>query len=147
MWGFKFGFQGLTPGQPEPIRLTPDSVKDIHQFGGTILGTSRGPQKAEVMVQTLVDRKVDILFCLGGDGTQRGSHAIAQEIQRRQLQISVIGIGKTIDNDLLYVDRSFGFETAVQLSQTALLAAHEEARSTQNGIGTFLNNNYCIENG
>jgi 6-phosphofructokinase 1 len=87
------------------------------------------------MVDTLIQRKVNILFCIGGDGTQRGAHTIVQEIQRRQLQISVIGIGKTIDNDLLFVDKSFGFETAVELSQNAIVAAHEEARSSFNGIG------------
>jgi 6-phosphofructokinase 1 len=87
------------------------------------------------MVDFLNDRKIDIIFCIGGDGTQKGAHAIAAEVSKRDLRISVIGIGKTIDNDLLFVDKSFGFETAIQLSQQAIVAAHEEARSAYNGIG------------
>lgn len=133
--GFKYGFLGMVPGKVEPVNLTPEFVKDIHQFGGTILGTSRGPQDPKVMVDFLVSKDVDILFCIGGDGTQKGAHAIAQEIQKRNIVLSVVGIGKTIDNDLLYLDKSFGFETAVQLSQQAIITAHEEARSVQNGIG------------
>lgn len=119
----------------EPIELTPSCVRDIHQFGGTILGTSRGPQDTKVMVDYLVSKEINLLFALGGDGTQKGAHALAEEIQRRNLKISIVGIGKTIDNDLLYVDRSFGFETAVTLAQSALISAHEEARSCHNGIG------------
>lgn len=134
--GFRYGYLGLTSkSQTEPILLNPELVKDIHQFGGTILGTSRGPQDPGEMVNYLVEKSVNILFCIGGDGTQKGAHALAKEIKRRNLHISIIGIGKTIDNDLLYLDRSFGFQTAVQLSQQAIITAHEEARSAKNGIG------------
>ena len=132
--GFKYGYKGLTGAVPS-IKLTPDFVKDIHQFGGTILGTSRGPQDAKVMADYLMSQKVNILFCIGGDGTMKGCHLLANEFLARDAKVSVIGIGKTIDNDLLYLDRSFGFETAVDLSQQAIITAHEEARSTENGIG------------
>jgi 6-phosphofructokinase 1 len=134
--GFKYGYLGLTPqSNIKPVDLTPDYVKDIHQFGGTILGTSRGPQEPSVMLDYLIQCGVDVLFCIGGDGTQKGAHAIALEAAKRNVLISVIGIGKTIDNDLLYLDKSFGFDTAVQLAQQAIIAAHEEARAVQNGIG------------
>lgn len=133
--GFRYGFQGLVPGKSISINLTPQLVKDIHLFGGTILGTSRGPQDPKIMVDFLCEQKIDILFCIGGDGTQKGAHSIANEIISRDLKISVVGVGKTIDNDLLFIDKSFGFETAIQLSQQSIIAAHEEARSAHNGIG------------
>ena len=132
--GFKYGFKGLTGAVPY-IQLTPDFVKDVHNFGGTLLGTSRGPQSEKVMADYLLSEKIDILFCIGGDGTMKGTHALATEMSSRQAHVSIIGIGKTIDNDILYLDRSFGFETAVGLSQHAIIAAHEESRSTENGIG------------
>ena len=135
IYGFRSGYQGMTPGGTPPLQLTPEYVKDIHQFGGTILGTSRGPQDPAVMASYLQSLKVDMVFCIGGDGTQRGALHLANELDRRGATVSVIGIGKTIDNDLLYVDRSFGFDTAVDLSQRALITCHEEARSTRNGIG------------
>lgn len=132
--GFKYGYEGLTPDGIN-VKLTPEGVKDIHQSGGTILGTSRGPQDPKAMVDHLQALGVNMLFPIGGDGTQKGGHAISTEALRRGLDISVVGVGKTIDNDLLFVDKSFGFETAVSLSQLALISAHEEARSARNGIG------------
>ena len=135
--GFRFGFAGLDPsaGGPEPIPLGPDEVRNIHTFGGTMLGTSRGRHDPKVMVDTLVSRGIDILFAIGGDGTMRGAHAIAQEVARRGEQISVVGVPKTIDNDIAFVDKTFGFETAVAMARTAIDAAHTEALSVMNGIG------------
>jgi 6-phosphofructokinase 1 len=110
-------------------------VSRIHEYGGTILGSSRGNQDIGEMVDTLDRMNLGILFAVGGDGTLRGAQAIAEEIQRRGLKISVIGIPKTIDNDISYVERSFGFETAVSEAVKAIDAAHTEAKGARNGIG------------
>lgn len=134
--GIRYGYEGLAPicGH-QPMALTPDVVEDIHEHGGTILGSSRGPQPPEVMVDFLVDRGIDILFTVGGDGTQRGALDIADEVARRGLDIAVVGVPKTIDNDIALVDRTFGFETAVAMSQAPIQAAHMEAKGRYNGVG------------
>ena len=134
--GFRYGYAGLSTHPPAlPLMLEPDAVDDIHEDGGTLLGSSRGAQDPAEMVDTLVSWKVSILFTVGGDGTQRGASKIAAEIKRRNLPISVIGIPKTIDNDLEWIDRSFGFLTAVEEARPAIIAAHAEARGTPNGVG------------
>ena len=134
--GFRYGFAGLAADKlAEPVLLDLDDVKDAHRHGGTMLGTSRGPQETAEMLDTLSAWQVDILFCIGGDGTLRGAAAIAGEIASRGLPISVIGIPKTIDNDLLWSQRSFGFMTAVEAAGTVVDAAHTEATGTYNGIG------------
>lgn len=134
--GIRFGYQGLNPdkGRP-PIELTCEAVEGIHHQGGTMLGTSRGPQEPRVTVDFLEHRGIDILFCIGGDGTQRGAHAIAQEVRRRDAAISVIGIPKTIDNDIKFCYRTFGFFTAVAEAEKVIDRAHVEARSVQGGVG------------
>lgn len=134
--GIRYGYQGLSPQSSEPpLRLTMDLVEDIHEEGGTLLGSSRGAVEPQVMVDFLVAQGIDILFCVGGDGTQRGAHAIAEEIARRGLKIAVVGIPKTIDNDIEFCDRTFGFTTAVAAAQQVLSCAHVEARGARNGIG------------
>ncbi len=136
VFGFPFGYEGLTYRHGHtPIELTPEMVEDIHREGGTILGSSRGPQDVSEMVDTLEQMNVSILFTIGGDGAMNGSQAISEEIWRRSLKISIIGIPKTIDNDISYVDVSFGFETAVSESRTSIYAAHTEAVGARNGIG------------
>jgi len=134
--GFCYGFASLArePRQA-PIELTADMVESIHEHGGTILGSSRGPQDVVEMVDALERRGVDILFTLGGDGTLRGAAVLAQEITRRGLPIAVVGIPKTIDNDLAWTVRTFGFSTAVEAARHAILAAHAEARGAWNGVG------------
>ena len=87
------------------------------------------------MVDTLVEQHIDILFTLGGDGTQRGAEEIYKEITRRGLKIAVIGVPKTIDNDILYIARTFGFDTAVEEARNAITCANAEAESARNGIG------------
>jgi 6-phosphofructokinase 1 len=136
VWGIRYGFRGLNPavGDP-PIRLTLEMVEHIHQAGGTILGTSRGPQDAKVMVDFLVAQKIQILLCIGGDGTQQGAQKIFEEIQRRQVPIAVVGVPKTIDNDILYCERSFGFSTAVAEAARVLDCAHVESKGAPYGIG------------
>ena len=133
--GIRFGYQGLDParGKP-PYQMTPEMVDDIHLEGGTILGSSRGPVETAVAVDFLESRGVNMLFTIGGDGTQTGAHRIAQEIQRRGSKIAVIGIPKTIDNDIRYVYRTFGYSTAVDVAQDVITSAHNEARGAPNCV-------------
>jgi len=136
VFGYRYGYEGLSYRYGHtPMELTPEVVEDIHKKGGTILGSSRGPQDVSEMVDTLERMNVRILFAVGGDGTLRGAQAISEEVERRGLKIGVIGIPKTIDNDISYVDTSFGFETAVSESRTAIYSAHTEATGARNGIG------------
>jgi len=134
--GFRFGFAGLDPASSqEPIVLDPAAVRDVHLRAGTMLGTSRGPHAPSAMVDTLSRLAVDALLVIGGDGSMRAAHAIHAEIARRYLPISVVGVPKTIDNDIPFVDKTFGFETAVATARLAVDAAHAEARSVANGVG------------
>ena len=134
--GFRGGYTGLDPeAGTEPIDLTPQVVDDIHRKGGTILGTSRGPVDTGRAVDNLIARGVDILFTLGGDGTQRGANDIYQEARRRGHALSVVGVPKTIDNDVAFVARTFGFFSAVEEAVRVLDRAHTEARSVTGGIG------------
>ena len=134
--GFRYGYEGLIPGPDhEPVALTPARVEKISDFGGTVLGTSRGDQDVSRMVDTLVTRGVSILFTIGGDGTLRGAAAIAAEIARRHLPIAVVGVPKTIDNDIAFIERSFGFVTATAEARRVIEGAHSEALATRNGIG------------
>jgi len=134
--GFRYGYKGLTPDAThQPIELTPDAVKDIHGRGGTVLGSSRGPQDAGVIVENLERLGVRLLFTVGGDGTFRGALKLHQEIARRGADIAVVAVPKTIDNDIPHVDRTFGFQTAVSKAAEAIMAAYYEAQSAENGIG------------
>lgn len=134
--GFRYGYEGLNPDfDHEPLLLTPASVETISTQGGTVLGTSRGEQDIKVMVDELMRRKVSILFAIGGDGTLRGAQALAEEIKRRCVDIAIVGLPKTIDNDIAYVEKTFGFETAASAAQEAVEAAHTEAVAARNGIG------------
>lgn len=136
IYGIRYGYEGLVPRHGHvPLGLRPESVSAIHNFGGTILGSSRGPQDVGEMVDHLEELGVDILFVIGGDGTLRGGAAINAEIRRRNLKKSVIGIPKTIDNDIMYLDKSFGFETAFAEAVKAVSCAHSEAVGTVNGVG------------
>ena len=134
--GIPYGFEGLIPDYGHRlINLTPGYVTTIHRFGGTDIGTSRGPQDTVRMVDRLIELKVNILFVVGGDGTQRGGRDIGDEAWRRGYKIAVVGVPKTIDNDMIYMDKSFGYETACAAAVEAIHAAHTEARSARNGIG------------
>lgn len=136
VFGIRYGYQGLIPSfGHEPMMLTPDSVDGIHEIGGTVLGSSRGRQDEVVMVETLKRMNIKILFCIGGDGTLRCAHDIVKEIERRGLNISVVCIPKTIDNDINYIDKTFGFETAVYATNSVISAAHNEAKGTPHGVG------------
>ena len=135
VYGFRFGYEGLVPKYGHaPLALTPQAVGSIHQIGGTILGSSRGSQDVREMVDTLQRLDIGILFTIGGDGTLRGACAISEEVKRRGLEIAVMGIPKTIDNDISYVQMSFGFDTAVSETRRVTCGAHSEAEGARNGI-------------
>ena len=135
--GIRYGYKGLLPEYNFDVKdLDPEVVDDIHKMGGTILGTSRGGGERTGEIVDAIERlNLNMVFTIGGDGTQKGALAIADEIDKRKLKIAVVGIPKTIDNDLLFVDRSFGFETAVARAAEAVAGAHAEAHSSMNGIG------------
>lgn len=133
--GIKFGFEGLVAKYNHPVvDLTPQMVSNIHFIGGSFLGSSRGNQDVGQIVDTLEILNINILFCIGGDGTLRGAHAIHQEISKRKLKIAVAGIPKTIDNDINLIDKSFGFETAFSIANDIIRYAHNEASGAYNGI-------------
>ncbi len=134
--GVRYGFEGLIPSFGHSmIDLNPEFVSDLHMKGGTVLGSSRGHQDIKVIVDTLERENIDILFTVGGDGTLRGANAIYEEIDKRGLKISIAGVPKTIDNDISYVYKSFGFSTAVMHATQAVHGAHAEAVGAKNGIG------------
>ena len=133
--GVPYGYEGLNPEMGHGfVELTPEKVKDIHQFGGTFLGSSRGGQDVSVMVDTLEANHINMLFAIGGDGTLKGVDAIGEEIKKRGANISVVGIPKTIDNDIDLIDESFGFETAFDVASPIIRDAHNEAAGAYNGI-------------
>ena len=135
--GIRYGYKGLIPDYGyDVVHLDPDLVDDIHKIGGTLLGTSRGGgERTSDIVDTIEQLNLNILFAIGGDGTQKGALAIAREIEKRHLKIAVIGIPKTVDNDIEFVEKTFGFDTAVVKASEAVSAAHMEAHSQINGIG------------
>jgi 6-phosphofructokinase 1 len=132
--GVRYGYRGFA-GDIPPVELTRTLVEEVRRLGGTMLGSSRGPQKVSRIVEWLSEHSINILFAIGGDGTIRGAHEIVKELGRRDLKISVIGLPKTIDNDFLYMDKSFGFETAFAEAVRAVRCAHSEATGCINGIG------------
>ena len=129
VYGFRFGYEGLVRQHGhEPLKLTPDAISRIHEMGGTVLGSSRGPQDPAEMARTLGDMKIGILFAIGGDGTLRGAQKIAEEAARQAVVLSVIGIPKTIDNDISFVQKTFRFETAVAEARRAIYSANTGGR-------------------
>lgn len=133
--GVKYGYEGFISSYNHPVMdLTVESVSHIHLSGGTILGSSRGNQSVSEIVDSLEMMNVNILFCIGGDGTLKGANAIYEEISNRNLKISVAGIPKTIDNDISFINKSFGFETAFSIAHNIIRDAHNEAHGAYNGI-------------
>ena len=134
--GIKYGLQGLISKYGHDVmELTPDTVKDIHIEGGSILSSSRGKQDVNEMVNTLKRMNIDLFFCIGGDGTMRATECITEEITKRNLNIAIIGIPKTIDNDLNLIQKTFGFDTAISEAVKAIQCAHAEATGFPWGIG------------
>ena len=139
IYGFRFGLNGLNPKYHlEYLTLTPERVNTIDLAGGSFLGTSRGPQPSDVIVDTLIRMNISCLFVIGGDGTMRAAHAIHKQIAAQGMNISVIGVPKTIDNDINFVQESFGFNTAVEKAADVIDNAFIEASSVYNGLA-FVN--------
>ncbi len=135
MYGIRYGYRGLNPAYGDGfILMKHEMIENIHLHGGTFLGSSRGPQPIDTMLDTLNVRGIDILFCVGGDGTQRGADAIARAARERGRPLAVVGIPTTIDNDIPYVFRSFGYGTAVEKAREVIAGAHAEAKGAPNGI-------------
>jgi 6-phosphofructokinase 1 len=136
IFGFRYGYEGLIPRIGHtPLRLLPEMVGDIHMQGGTMLGTSRGNQDPREMVDGMEKLGINMLFVIGGDGTLRGAQTIVAELDRRRSAVAVVGIPKTIDNDIHFIDRSFGFESAFASAVEVIRSAHVEATGARNGIG------------
>ncbi|MDT8445339.1 MAG: ATP-dependent 6-phosphofructokinase [bacterium] len=136
IFGAQFGLQGFVPEFGLPfLDLTPEAVTDIHELGGTVLGSSRGQQDIDQIVDTLDRQGVNILFVIGGDGSLRAAQKIQEEVAKRDKKIGVVAVPKTIDNDISFISRSFGFETAVDAACEAIKCAHAEAKSFPLGIG------------
>ena len=134
--GIKYGLRGLNPiyGH-ELVKLSPEIVKDITSIGGSILSSSRGPQDTAQIVNSLSRLNINILFCIGGNGTMRAAEKIAAEVTKKNLKIAIVCIPKTIDNDLNLIQKSFGFDTAIEKTVEAIKSAHVEAKGAFNGIG------------
>lgn len=137
IYGIRYGYNGLNPAKNyRPIELYPEAVRDIHMDGGTILGSSRGgTEDMNILMDTLEDMKVNILYAIGGDGTLKGAKEISELAEKRGLELAVVGIPKTIDNDISFIQRSFGFETAFSQAVRAITSAHVEAKGVPNGVG------------
>ena len=138
VYGVRGGFNGFRGDNPDydPVVLTNELVENIHHEGGTVLRSSRGGFDIDKIIDFLTSRDISQLYIIGGDGTHRGAYAIHQACQERNLNIAVAGIPKTIDNDVDYIDRSFGFQSAVEAAQHAIHTAKTEAMCTvPNGIG------------
>jgi 6-phosphofructokinase 1 len=134
IYGIQWGYEGFYDGT-DWINLEPHIVRDIHLSGGTFLGTSRGGFDAEKIIDSAVEKGVNMIFAIGGDGTHRGIEALYKEITKRDFRIVICGIPKTIDNDMSFIDRSFGFESSVERAVKVIQAANVEARSNKNGLG------------
>ncbi len=136
IYGFQYGYEGFIPKyKHDVIPLTPELVDNIHERGGTILASSRGEQSVVEVVNCLDRMDINLLFTVGGDGTMRGAVDIAAEIARRDMNISVIGVPKTIDNDISFTDVSFGYQTAYSAAVESIRSAHTEAKGAPNGVG------------
>ncbi|MFC1493255.1 ATP-dependent 6-phosphofructokinase [candidate division KSB1 bacterium] len=135
VYGIKYGYLGMNPARGEiPVKLTSEFVEQIHKMGGSALGSSRGNEDPVQMADFLDSEGIDILFCIGGDGTLKGANAIYEAVTKKKFNISIIGIPKTIDNDIMYVWKTFGFSTAVEKASEVLDCAHVEAQGAPHGI-------------
>lgn len=135
IWGSRYGYQGLAPDGEPLTPLNPENLVHIHEAGGSFLGSSRGSPPSSLIVDTLMKFKINVLFTIGGDGTMRGAHEIYKECKKRFYKLAIVGIPKTIDNDIAYVRQSFGFDTAVSIAYQAIQSGHNEAKGFFNGIG------------
>ena len=136
IYGIPYGLQGFIPEYKHSfIELTPAFVEHIHEFGGTVLGSSRGAQDISAIVDAIERVNMNVVFFIGGDGTLKAASAVAREALDRGFKCSIIGIPKTIDNDINFVSKTFGFDTAVEEARSVIQCAHVEAKGAPFGIG------------
>lgn len=133
--GIPFGYRGFSDKGVAEMPLSRTVVQNIHLSGGSLLGVSRGGPSVSEIVDNMEEREINMLFVLGGNGTHAGANAIHDECRRRKLKVTVVGVPKTIDNDILLMDKTFGFDTAVEEAQRAINSAYIEAHSAYRGIG------------
>uniref|UniRef100_A0A0E0ES75 ATP-dependent 6-phosphofructokinase n=2 Tax=Oryza meridionalis TaxID=40149 RepID=A0A0E0ES75_9ORYZ len=133
--GIQFGYRGFFEKGLKEMPLSRKVVENINLSGGSFLGVSRGGAKTSEIVDSIQARRIDMLFVIGGNGSHAGANAIHEECRKRKLKVSVVAVPKTIDNDILFMDKTFGFDTAVEEAQRAINSAYIEARSAYHGIG------------
>ncbi len=134
IWGVPNGYGGIYG--PAPWRpLSPDLVSNIHTLGGTILGSSRGGFDLDRILGALQDKGITQLFVIGGDGTHRGVLALCEGAAKRGQRISIIAIPKSIDMDIPVIDKTFGFDSAIEEALRPIACANVEAKSALNGVG------------
>jgi 6-phosphofructokinase 1 len=132
--GVRYGFKGFFSGDPF-MQLNRKNVRNIHNTGGSVLGSGRGGGDVQKIVESIIDNGINMVFVIGGNGTHAGANAISDECAKRGVKVSVVGVPKTIDNDILLLDKTFGFDTAVEEAQKAIQAAAIEAQSAHRGVG------------
>lgn len=134
--GIQFGYNGLSnPELYAPKHLGPKAVREIHMKGGSVLKAGRGGLEAERICDNLEKMGVNMLFVVGGDGTQAAGNLLYEEARRRNLQLSIVGVPKSIDNDILFFDKTFGFDTAVSAACNVIRNGWVEATSCEKGVG------------
>ena len=134
--GIRYGLRGFIPAcRHDVLEFTPRAVAEIHEFGGTILGSSRGPQPVDEIVDALERLNISVLVMIGGIGTLRAASAIQGEIAARGISVAIVCIPKTVDNDIHFVSPTFGFRTAAEQATEAIACAHVEAMGAPYGIG------------
>ncbi|WOL09407.1 ATP-dependent 6-phosphofructokinase 5, chloroplastic [Canna indica] len=133
--GIQFGYRGFCDESLQEIPLSGQVVQNINLTGGSLLGVSRGAPSISDIADSIRAKAVDMLFVLGGNGTHAGANAIHYECWKRKMKVSIIGVPKTIDNDIQLMDKTFGFDTAVEEAQRAINSAYIEAHSAYHGIG------------
>nr|VDC63533.1 unnamed protein product [Brassica rapa] len=133
--GIPFGYKGFSDKDLTEMPLSRKVVQNIHLSGGSLLGVSRGGPSVSEIVDSMEERGINMLFVLGGNGTHAGANAIHNECRKRKMKVAVVGVPKTIDNDILHMDKTFGFDTAVEEAQRAINSAYIEAHSAYHGIG------------
>ncbi|PSS26547.1 ATP-dependent 6-phosphofructokinase [Actinidia chinensis var. chinensis] len=133
--GIPYGYRGFSDEDLSEMPLSRKVVQNVHLSGGSLLGVSRGGPSISDIVDSMEERGINMLFVLGGNGTHAGANAIHNECHKRRLKVAVVGVPKTIDNDILLMDKTFGFDTAVEEAQRAINSAYIEAHSAYHGIG------------
>ncbi|XP_042396037.1 ATP-dependent 6-phosphofructokinase 5, chloroplastic-like [Zingiber officinale] len=133
--GIQYGFRGFCDQSLRELPLSHQVVQNINLAGGSLLGVSRGGPSVSAIVDSIKAKAIDMVFVLGGNGTHAGAYAIHNECRKRKMKVTIIGVPKTIDNDIQLMDKTFGFDTAVEEAQRAINSAYIEAHSAYHGIG------------